>query len=201
MNSERKILGILSIVLASLALLGSYLPFINNASFIVAGISLILGLVALLVNRKRKKTLAWVGVGMSILAMVIVLVTQAFYGKVMDDAGKEFEKNMNASQQQVQNSIAQSQADAEAKFKWTKEDFEKLVVGDALTGVGGTNYNEVISRFGEPQIKSESVSGEYTQMYISYNNMGSANYKDVSLTFSKQKDGTWSLSYKSYHGF
>lgn len=85
-NEKAKWLGIVAIVIAALALLTSWMPFINNGSFVIAIISLILGVIALLINLKNKKLLALIGTGLSIVSMVIVLATQGMYSKAIDDA-------------------------------------------------------------------------------------------------------------------
>ena len=61
MKDEKKVLGILSIVFGAIALVGSWVPFLNNGSFIVGLFALVLGVIALIVNRKNKKVLALIG--------------------------------------------------------------------------------------------------------------------------------------------
>ena len=48
MKQERKVLGILAIIFGALALLGSWMPIINNFSFILAILALIFGLIGFL---------------------------------------------------------------------------------------------------------------------------------------------------------
>lgn len=55
MKQENKIFGILAIVLGAIALLGSWIPGINQISFLIAILALILGIVGLCLNRKNKK--------------------------------------------------------------------------------------------------------------------------------------------------
>lgn len=196
MGHEKKVLGILSIIFGSLALLGSWVPILNNLSFIIAIPGLILGVIALLVNKKNKKTLSIIGTILSIVAMTIVLATQSMYGKVLDNASK----SVNKSMKQVDKKVKDDQKKAEESFTWTKADFDALVVGNSLSGIGGTNYNDVVTKFGEPKDKSESTSGEYSSMFFSYDNMGASNYKSVNLTFIKQEDGSWLLSHKLSNG-
>lgn len=56
MKDEKKVLGILAIVFGGIALIGSWVPILNNVSFFIAIISLILGVIALIVNRKKQKS-------------------------------------------------------------------------------------------------------------------------------------------------
>ena len=81
MKQERKVLGILAIIFGALALLGSWMPIINNFSFILAILALIFGLIGFAVNRKRPKTLAIIGTVLSVVSIAIVLATQAMYAK------------------------------------------------------------------------------------------------------------------------
>lgn len=196
MGNEKKVLGILSIIFGALALLGSWVPILNNLSFIIAIPGLILGVVALLVNKKNKKTLSIISTILSIVAMVIVLATQSMYGKALDNAGKSVDKTMK----QIDKKVKDDQKKAEESFTWTKADFDALVVGDSLSGIGGTNYNDIVAKFGEPKDKSESTTGEYSSMFVSYDNMGASKYKSVNLTFVKQEDGSWLLSHKLSNG-
>ncbi|WP_024406240.1 hypothetical protein [Streptococcus suis] len=195
-KNEKKALGIIAIVLGVIALLGSWVPIINNISFFFGLLALVLGAIGLFVNRKNSKTLSIVGTALAVVSMTIVLITQSMYSKAIDDASKAVETAVS----EVETSMSSSQAAIDESFKWTKADFDALVVGDALSGVGGANFNEIISKFGEPQSSSESSSESYTTKYVDYNTMGGTEYKSVSLQFVKQEDGTWLLSYKYASG-
>ena len=83
--SEKKVLGILAIIFGGIALLFSWVPIINNVSFFFGIVGAILGIIALIVNRKNKKTLAIIGTVLSIVSIVIVLITQSAYGKAVDN--------------------------------------------------------------------------------------------------------------------
>ena len=92
MKQERKVLGILAIIFGGIALLGSWMPIINNFSFILAVLALIFGLIGLALNRKRPKTLAIIGTVLSVVSIAIVLATQAMYAKSLDKIGKDVEQ-------------------------------------------------------------------------------------------------------------
>lgn len=83
--SEKKVLGILAIIFGGIALLFSWVPIINNVSFFFGIIGAILGIIALIINRKNKKTLAIIGTVLSIVSIVIVLITQSAYGNAVDN--------------------------------------------------------------------------------------------------------------------
>lgn len=188
-KKESKSLAIVALILGILALILSWVPIVNNFAAVLAVISAILGLIAIILNRKNKKTLSVVSFVISILAFIIVLATQSMYSSAIDSVGK-----------QVSSDISSSQKKADENFKWSKADYDALVVGDTLTGAGGTNYNELETKFGKPSNSSESSSGDYTIKNASWDNMGSSKFKSVSLSFTKQADGTWLLSNKSQSG-
>lgn len=188
-KKESKALAIVALILGILALILSWVPIVNNFAAVLAVISAILGLIAIILNRKNKKTLSVVSFVISILAFIIVLATQSMYSSAIDSVGK-----------QVSSDISSSQKKADENFKWSKADYDALVVGDTLTGAGGTNYNELETKFGKPSNSSESSSGDYTIKNASWDNMGSSKFKSVSLSFTKQADGSWLLSNKSQSG-
>ncbi|CKI81277.1 CD20-like family [Streptococcus pneumoniae] len=163
MKQERKVLGILAIIFGALALLGSWMPIINNFSFILAILALIFGLIGFAVNRKRPKTLAIIGTVLAVVSIAIVLVTQAMYAKSLKELGKNVEETVSS----VSSSIESSQKEEDAKFNWTKEQFDALQVGDIINyGAGGTNYDDVASVHGEPNNVTTSSVNDHDIIYF-----------------------------------
>ena len=196
MNEERKVLGILAIIFGGLALLGSWMPIINNFSFILAILALIFGLIGFAVNRKRPKTLSIIGTVLAVVSIAIVLVTQAMYAKSLKELGKNVEETVSS----VSSSIESSQKEEDAKFNWTKEQFDALQVGDIINyGAGGTNYDDVASVHGEPNNVTTSSVNDHDSKTVSYTSTGSK-YKSVILSFSKQDDGSFLLTSKVSSG-
>ncbi|MQQ66915.1 DUF4190 domain-containing protein [Streptococcus mitis] len=196
MKQERKVLGILAIIFGALALLGSWMPIINNFSFILAILALIFGLIGFAVNRKRPKTLAIIGTVLSVVSIAIVLATQAMYAKSLDKIGKDVEQAVSSAS----SSIESSQKEEDAKFNWTKEQFDALQVGDIINyGAGGTNYDDVASVHGEPNNVTTSSVNDHDSKTVSYTSTGSK-YKSVILSFSKQDDGSFLLTSKVSSG-
>lgn len=196
MKQERKVLGILAIIFGALALLGSWMPIINNFSFILAILALIFGLIGFAVNRKRPKTLAIIGTVLAVVSIAIVLVTQAMYAKSLKELGKNVEETVSS----VSYSIESSQKEEDAKFNWTKEQFDALQVGDIINyGAGGTNYDDVASVHGEPNNVTTSSVNDHDSKTVSYTSTGSK-YKSVILSFSKQDDGSFLLTSKVSSG-
>lgn len=189
MEQERKVLGILAIIFGALALLGSWMPIINNFSFILAILALIFGIIGFLVNRKRPKTLAIIGTVLSIVSIAIVLGTQAMYAKSLDKLSKDIEQSVTSTS----SSSDSSQKQEDTKFNWTKEQFDALKQGDIVkNGAGGTNYNDVIREHGEPSDTNTTIVNDHENKTISYTSFDKE-YKSVILSFAKQEDGSFLL--------
>lgn len=196
MKQERKVLGILAIIFGALALLGSWMPIINNFSFILAILALIFGLIGFAVNRKRPKTLAIIGTVLSVVSIAIVLATQAMYAKSLDKLGKDVEQAVSSAS----SSIESSQKEEDAKFNWTKEQFDALVTGDiANRGAGGSKYDDIVKEHGEPSDTNTSAVNDHENKTISYTSIGTK-YRSVILSFAKQDDGTFLLITKVGNG-
>ena len=192
MKQERKVLGILAIIFGAMALIGSWMPIINNFSFILAILALIFGLIGFAVNRKRPKTLAIIGTVLSVVSIAIVLATQAMYAKSLDKVGKDVEQAVSSAS----SSIESSQKEEDAKFNWTKEQFDALVTGDIMNnGAGGSKYDDIIKEHGEPSDTNTSSVNDHESKTISYTSLGTK-YKSVVLSFAKQDDGTFLLTTK-----
>ena len=192
MEQERKVLGILAIIFGALALLGSWMPIINNFSFIPAILALIFGIIGFLVNRKRPKTLAIIGTVLSIVSIAIVLGTQAMYAKSLDKLSKDIEQSATSTS----SSSDSSQKQEDTKFNWTKEQFDALVTGDiANRGAGGSKYDDIIKEHGEPSDTNTTTVNDHENKTISYTSFDKE-YKSVILSFAKQEDGSFLLTTK-----
>ncbi|PPF86256.1 hypothetical protein C5B96_04900 [Subtercola sp. Z020] len=78
--------GVTALVLGILALLGSFIPFLNYATGFLALVGIVFGIIGLIV-KGRPKVLAGVGLGISVLALILSIVlaivyTAAFAGSV-----------------------------------------------------------------------------------------------------------------------
>lgn len=175
MKQENKIFGILAIVLGAIALLGSWIPGINQISFLIAILALILGIVGLFINLKNKKLLAIIGTVLSVASLIFAVGSQVIYN-------------------QIQKNAAQATKQAEGgEFTWTKAQFDALKQGDILKqGAGGTNYEDVIKEHGKPSKESTTKKKDRENKVISYVSTGN-NIQSVTLTFDKQEDGSFLL--------
>jgi hypothetical protein len=91
-------LAIASMVLGIIALLLSWVPIINNVAAVLAVVGLGLGIPALL--RARRGThngtgLAITGLVTSVLALVLVVVTQLIFVKVIDEVERSIDESVS----------------------------------------------------------------------------------------------------------
>ncbi len=98
-KTERKSgLAIAGIYIAAFALVGSWIPILNNFSFMFAVIALACGVVGFVAIKKGKRVgqgLATATIILSLVTMGVVLATQAFYGAVVDEVGKSVNETVN----------------------------------------------------------------------------------------------------------
>lgn len=97
-KAPRSGLAVAALVLGIIAAATSFMPIINNGSFFIALIGLILAIVAIVGIRKGKnsgKGIAIAGLVLSIVAVVLVLGTQAFYSAVLNEAADQSKQQLN----------------------------------------------------------------------------------------------------------
>lgn len=178
MKQENKIFGILAIALGAIALLGSWILGINQISFLIAILALILGIVGLFINLKNKKLLAIIGTALSIASIVFAVGSQMVYNQIQKNAAQKTEATKEAKG---------------SDFTWTKAQFDALKQGDILKqGAGGTNYEDVIKEHGKASKENTTKKKDRENKVISYVSTGN-NIQSVTLTFDKQEDGSFLL--------
>lgn len=128
---EKKILGIISIIIGVVALVLSWIPFINNFAAIVAVIGLVFGVIAIILNRKHKKALSFIGSLISILALVVVIATQSMYSNAIEKA-TEAPQAEPASSAKASSTESATSSDENNK-KSIEVDYEKYGVKDSKT--------------------------------------------------------------------
>ena len=203
---EQKVLGILATIFGAIALLGSWIPFINYLSFFVAIVALILGIIGLIVNLKKRKTMAIIGTSLAIASVVLFFTTQILYANVY----KEFAREFNRSYREASSSMEREEEsdltddstysipeeEEEDTFTWTQEQFDALIEGDLDNkGKGGTNYKDIIKKHGLPDSEYDSTIGGYDTRKVTYISIGDK-IKTVTLTFVKQDNDQLLLVHK-----
>ena len=203
---EQKVLGILATIFGAIALLGSWIPFINYLSFFIAIVALILGIIGLIANLKKRKTMAIIGTSLAVASVILFFTTQILYANVY----KEFVREFNRSYREASSSMEREEEsgltddsndfipeeEEEDTFTWTQEQFDALIEGDLDNkGKGGTNYKDIIKKHGLPDSEFDSIIEGYDTKKITYIGIDDR-IKTVTLTFVKQDNGQLLLVHK-----
>ena len=199
---EKKVLGILATIFGSIALLGSWIPFINYLSFFIAIVALILGIIGLIANLKKRKTMAIIGTSLSIASIILFLTTQMLYANVYKEFVREFNRSYREASSSMERDLTDDTIDSlpeeeeEDSFTWTQKEFDALIEGDLDNkGKGGTNYKDIIKKHGLPDSEFDSIIEGYDTKKITYIGIDDK-IKTVTLTFVKQDDGQLLLVHK-----
>ena len=184
---EQRVLGILATIFGAIALLGSWIPFINYPSLFIGIVAFILGIIGLIVNLKKRKTMAIIGTSLAVASVVLFFTTQALYADVYKEYAKEFNRSyMDTSASMERKEESGSTDDTST---WTQEQFDALIEGDLDNkGKGGTTYEDIINKHGKPDSEFDFTLGGYNTKKITYISIGDK-IKTVTLTFAKQDNG------------
>jgi hypothetical protein len=166
-------LAISALVLAIIAVLLCWVPIVNNFAAVLAVVGLALGIPALVSARRGKRSgsgLALASVILSVLALIGVFATQAFYVSVLDDVADEISSSTSdepAPSDPAEN--GQPDAAAALPLGQSGELSEYTVTVDSVT----TNGNAIVE--GANQFNSPPT-GQYVLV-------------DVTVTFNGSDDG------------
>ena len=200
---EQKVLGILATIFGSIALLGSWIPFINYLSFFIAIVALILGIIGLIANLKKRKTMAIIGTSLAVASIILFLTTQMLYSNVYKEFVREFNRSYREASSSMERDLTDDTIDSlpeeeeeDDTFTWTQEQFDALIEGDLDNkGKGGTNYKDIIKKHGLPDSEFDSIIEGYDTKKITYIGIDDR-IKTVTLTFVKQDNGQLLLVHK-----
>ena len=193
---EQKVLGILATIFGAIALLGSWIPFINYLSFFIAIVAFILGIIGLIVNLKKRKTMAIIGTSLAVASVALFFTTQILYANVYKDFIRDFNRSYREASSSMERDLTDDTIDSlpedeeeDDTFTWTQEQFDALIEGDLDNkGKGGTNYKDIIKKHGLPDSEFDFTLGGYDTKKITYISIGDK-IKTVTLTFAKQDNG------------
>ena len=175
---ERKTLAILSIVFGAIALAFSWVPIINNLAALFAVAGAVMGIIALVRNRKSKKTKSIVGLVLSIVSFAIVMGTQSSYSKAFDEA----------------TGTSKSSSSSKSSTKWTQADFDSLKKGDMMSGAeGGDKLSDLTDKYGKPSSTSDSSVNNMDTKTVTWTNTNGSAGSNVVLSFMKASDGSYLL--------
>ena len=184
---EQRVLGILATIFGAIALLGSWIPFINYPSLFIGIVAFILGIIGLIVNLKKRKTMAIIGTSLAVASVVLFFTSQALYADVYKEYAKEFNRSYMDTSASMEREEKSGLTDD--TFAWTQEQFDALIEGDLDNkGKGGTTYEDIINKHGKPDSEFDFTLGGYNTKKITYISIGDKT-KTVTLTFAKQDNG------------
>ena len=184
---EQRVLGILATIFGAIALLGSWIPFINYPSLFIGIVAFILGIIGLIVNLKKRKTMAIIGTSLAVASVVLFFTSQVLYADVYKEYAKEFNRSYMDTSASMEREEKSGLTDD--TFAWTQEQFDALIEGDLDNkGKGGTNYKDIIKKHGLPDSEFDSTIGGYNTRKITYISIGDK-IKTVTLTFAKDDNG------------
>lgn len=127
-NSGTAIAGL---VLGIIAIIISWIPIINNFAFFLGFIGLVLAVIGVLATVKKKKSgkgIAIAALVLNILSLIFVLITQSFYGAVVDSIDETLEGS---------STTVSSQTDQEDNTTEEETNTHDLTVGTTIEVNGG----------------------------------------------------------------
>ena len=157
---EQRVLGILATIFGAIALLGSWIPFINYPSLFIGIVAFILGIIGLIVNLKKRKKIAIIGTSLAVASVVLFFTTQVLYADVYKEYAKEFNRSYMDTSASMEREEKSGLTDD--TFAWTQEQFDALIEGDPDNkGKGGTTYEDIINKHGKPDSDFDFTLGDY----------------------------------------
>lgn len=168
---ERKVLGILSIVFGGLGLLLSWISIVNNFAFFLGIVSLVLGVIALVINRRNKKVLSIIGTVLSVTTIIIVIATQGLYANSLDKATKSYNKEVK----KIDSSSSSENSSSSSSYSSnTKKDFK---VGETVS-ISGVEYTvtKVSYSNGDGDINVPDSGKQYVFVDVTIKNNSDKDY-------------------------
>ena len=156
-------LAIAGLVVAGIALLTSFIPIVNNASFVfglIGAVFAIVGIVQTGKGKRRGRGLAVAGLVIAVLSVVIVLVTQSMYSAAIDSVTNGAQPTDASS-----SSAAPAASTDAASSSASSADYSNMAPGQSVdvsvdkVEAGLSNYD----------------GSKVTQVTVTYKNNGSSN--------------------------
>lgn len=111
------------VVLGIIAICLSFIPILNNASFIMGALATIFGLI-IICNKKFKKGKAITALILGVLSIIITLSLQAQWGKALDNLGQDIENSLGDMSGDNTATLLKTDVDISfGKFVITKGDY------------------------------------------------------------------------------
>ncbi len=179
-------LAITALVLSILAITTSFLPIINNGSFFVGLIGFVFAVVGLAATGKKGKKgrgLAIAGLVLSIMAVIIVIVTQSMFSAAIDSASESLQhgstpvastSNTGVSGNSAASAGAQSSGSAApsgASASSSAADYSSMALGESVTLQNGLSITVNSVERGLKSYSGDPITG----VSVTYVNNGTSN--------------------------
>lgn len=126
-NKGKSAMAITGFVLAIIAALLSAVPIVNNFAFVLAVLGFVFGIIGVVKIKKGKSGGMGIAVAAIIIALIavgVVLATQAMYGKAVDDAAKSINESADKMTGEKTDDLLKTDVDVElGKFEATKDEY------------------------------------------------------------------------------
>ena len=160
--------SIVALVLGIIALVTSFLPIINNLSFVLAlvgAVFAVIGLVGVLRGKKGGRGFSIAAVVVNVLAIAIVLGTQSAYSSAIDEATKGAISTEDGSSM----AAASTSAESATADKYSIAD-EQMTGDDYTTTISGTFTNLTDSQLGYVSVSYNLFDADGNQLGTAYAN-------------------------------
>lgn len=160
--------AIAAFVLGLLAILTSFIPIVNNWSFFVALLGVLLSIVGIALTGKKRRGLGFaiVGLLLSIAAVALVLFTQSLFLEAFNSV-TEGAKPVETSQQAEQANSGDSAPAANEKPAESAKDYSKMAIGDSVSLDNGLTVTVV-----DAQVVPQEYGDDLMRVTVSYVNNG-----------------------------
>lgn len=162
-------LAIAGLVVAGIALLTSFIPIVNNASFVfglIGAVFAIVGIVQTGKGKRRGRGLAVAGLVIAVLSVVIVLVTQSMYSAAIDSVTNGAQPTDASS-----SSAAPAASTDAASSSASSADYSNMAPGQSVDLDNGLSVSVDKVEAGLSNYDGSKV----TQVTVTYKNNGSSN--------------------------
>ncbi|WP_293815016.1 FxLYD domain-containing protein [uncultured Parolsenella sp.] len=179
--------SIVALVLGIIALVTSFLPIINNLSFVLAlvgAVFAVIGLVGVLRGKKGGRGFSIAAVIVNVLAIAIVLGTQSAYSSAINEATKGTISTEDGSSA----AAASTSAESATADKYSIAD-EQMTGDDYTTTISGTFINLTDSQLGYVSISYNLFDADGNQIGTAYAN-----------TSNLDAGGTWKFEAVGMYG-
>lgn len=191
-------MAVASLVLGIIALLTSFLPIINNLSFILAALGLIfaiVGIVGTVRGKRRGKGLAIAALVVNVVSIVVVLATQSMFSTALDEATDQISSGTPTTIESSSSGDAAADAGSDASSDAPYTVADEAITGDAYScTITGTFTNTSSNTMSYAQVSYNLYDADGAQIgtaLANTNNLASGGtWKFEAVGFESVEDVT-----------